>query len=105
MVLTLNFDPGMKFISNDCRGRSEASYIKSGLLIESPHTGTISSPALEPGCYMSQEHHKHSVQVVSDPFTYVLCSSAQRQRTPGRTAWVSEELSQSLHFISCTELS
>lgn len=100
-----NFDPGMKFISDDCRGRSEAGYIQSGLLIESPHTGIISSPALEPGCYISQEHHEHNVWVVSDPFTYAQCNSAHRQRTPGQTAWVSKELSQSLCFISWTELS
>lgn len=100
MVLTSTFDPGMKLISKDCRGRSEAGYIQSGLLIERPHTGTISCAALEPGCYMSQEHHKHHVQAVSDPVTYAHCSSAHRHRTPGQTAWVSEELSQSLHFIS-----
>lgn len=95
----------MKFISNNCRGRSEAGYIQPGLLLESPHTGIISSAALEPGCYMSQEHHKHDVQVVSDPFIQAHCSSADRQRTPGQTACVSEELSQSLHFILWTELS
>lgn len=58
---TLALHTGMKFISNDCRGKNEAGHTQSGLPVESTHTGTISSLALEPGCYMSQEHHKHDV--------------------------------------------
>lgn len=100
MVLTSNFDPGMQLISKGCRGRSEAGYVQPGLLAERPHTGTVPSAALEPGCHMSQEHHNHRVQLVSDPSTYARCSSALRQRTPAQTAWVSEGLSPSLHFIA-----
>lgn len=86
---------GMKLFSNDCRGESEAGYTQSGLPMESTHSGTISSLALEPGCYMSQAHHKHDVRVVSRPLTSAHCSTVHRQKTP----WVSEELSQSLCFI------
>lgn len=52
---------GMKFISNDCSRKSEAGYTQSGLPRGITHAGTISSLVLEPGCYMSQEHHEHDV--------------------------------------------
>lgn len=74
---------GMKLISNDCKGKSEAVYTRSGLPVESAHTGTISSPVVDPGCYMSQEHHEHDVRVVSDALTPTHCSPAHRQKTHG----------------------
>lgn len=70
----------LKFISNDCRGEGEAGYIQPDLPMDE-HTGTVSSLVLEPGCYMSQEHHKH--QLVSDHFMSAHCRLAPRHRTLG----------------------
>lgn len=95
---------GMKFISNDCRGKREPAYTQSGLPVESTRTGTFSSLVLEPECYVSQEHHEHDVQVVTDPLTSARGSLAHRQKTPGQTVWISEELSWSLYFTNLIKL-
>lgn len=82
LYLILALHIGGKFIESDFRGKRSWLYTQSGLPTERTHTGTDSSLALEPGCYMSQEHHEHDVQVVSDPLTSA-CSTQHANRTPG----------------------
>lgn len=103
LYLILALHIRVKFIVSDFRGKRSWLCTQSGLPVKRTHAGTVSSLALEPGCCMSQEHHEHDVQVVSDPLTSAH-GTQHANRTPGWVMWVSEDLSQSLHFLLQAEL-
>lgn len=76
------------FISSDRRGKSKAGYTQSGVPMESTHMGTVSSLALEPRCYMSQEHHDHDVWVVSDPLTSAQHTDKKNPTKQKNSSWL-----------------